>query len=74
MRNSFVRYFVGVVLFVSLSLGVAPVASAAAVQDPTTEPGFREAIVRIVRVVRQTVKKNAGRIMSNADVLATPRP
>ncbi|HYK04579.1 MAG TPA: hypothetical protein VE974_22700 [Thermoanaerobaculia bacterium] len=74
MRHSFVRYFVVAVLFVSLSLGVAPTASAAAAQDPSTEPGFREAIVRIVRVVRETVKKKAGRIMGNADVLAQPRP
>jgi hypothetical protein len=74
MRYSFVRYFVVVVLFVSLSFGVAPMASAAATQDPSTEPGLREAIVRIVRVVRETVKKKAGRVMSNADGLATPRP
>jgi hypothetical protein len=74
MRKSFVRYFVVVVVFVSLSLGAAPVASAAAVQDPSTEPGLREAIIRIVRVVRETAKKKAGRVMGNADGLTTPRP
>lgn len=74
MRNRFVTYFVVVVLFLSLSLGVAPTASAAATQDPSTDPGFRESIVRIVRIVREIVKKKAGGIMANADVLATPRP
>jgi hypothetical protein len=72
--RQFVRYFVVVVLFVSLSLGAAPIASAAPAQNPSSEQGWGAAIVRIVRVVRAVAKKTAGRVTADADNIATPRP
>lgn len=75
MRNSFVRHIVVAILFVSLTLAVAPTASAVPARD-SSESGFRDAIVRIVRVVRDAAKKTAVRLTSNNndDGLATPRP
>ena len=74
MRFSFVRYFVATVLFVSLTLTVAPTASAAPAQD-ASDRSFRERVVRIVRVVREAAKKTVGRFTSETnDGLAVPRP
>jgi uncharacterized membrane protein YdcZ (DUF606 family) len=74
MRFSFVRYFVATVLFVSLTLTVAPSASAAPARD-ASEWSFRGGFVRIVRVVKDIAKKTVGRFTTETnDGLAVPRP
>ncbi len=73
MRFSFVRFFVVTVLIVSLTLIVAPTASAAPAQG-TSEWSFRQSIVRIVRVARDIARKATGLVTSNVDGLAPPRP
>jgi hypothetical protein len=73
MRFSFVRFFVVTILVVSLTLIMAPTASAAPARD-TSEWSFRDGIVRIVRVMRNVAKKTTGMITSNVDGLAPPRP